>query len=60
MVGEEDSLFQWLEGLWVDYSKHMDIWNDEQPMRVLNGGQTPTNCSPGESSMIKKNVFHYH
>lgn len=44
---------------WI-HSKHMDIWNDEQPMRVLNGGQTPTNCSPGESSMIKKNVFHYH
>jgi hypothetical protein len=35
----------------------MDIWNDEQPMGVLNGGYIPTNYSLSESGMIKKKSF---
>ncbi len=41
---------------WI-HSKHMDIWNDEQPMGVLNGGYIPTNYSLSESGMIKKKSF---
>ncbi len=29
---------------WIQF-KHMDFWNDEWTMGMLNGGHTPTNCS---------------
>jgi hypothetical protein len=38
----------------------MDIWNDEQIMTVLHGGQVPEDCNLSESSKINKRILQYH
>ncbi len=40
---------------WNHY-KHMNIWNNDQAMRILNGGQLHVDCSVSGSAIIKK---HY-
>jgi hypothetical protein len=37
--------------------KHMDIWNNDQAMRILNGGQLHVDCSVSDSAIIKKHYF---
>jgi len=38
----------------------MDIWNDEQTMMVLHGGQVLEDYNPNESSKIRKRILQYH
>ncbi len=41
-------------------SKHMDIWNDEQTMTMLHGGQVLEDCSPSENNRTRKRILQYH
>lgn len=36
-------------------AKIMDVWQDEQTMIVLNGGQIPTECATKGVARIRKN-----
>jgi hypothetical protein len=40
-------------------AKNMDVWQDEQIMIVLNGGQIPIECVVKEVTKIKKKILQY-
>ncbi len=52
-------LFRRKERCEWNYSKNMDIWNDDQTMMVLNGRHVLVDFSMNESAKIKKRLYYH-